>query len=322
MAKDYGAKTGIARVLKPLLGFEDVFEGLSAVRYMDSTGALKTSEKIPFFEWTSGQSPNPLDPLAASGTAGYAPDLLAYVDVSKGATLRFFFPSIDPFGQSGATAIPAYYRYFICFRDSTLARYKALERRGEVSPYHIPFESFGQADTTAAPGSQERFLFPAGVHSVAIHELEPPRFDPAKVPGSTGGPGEPSTGIANALSLRTEVVIPRPELVFPVLIAAGTRGVHQQGVLNPATAYAPNDATSAGGMYFECVAEGDQLLICCDREYTGLEVSGGSVFNSPNWSFSGLDAQFSDVYGTASLTATPHDVIPETGIYLWETTTS
>lgn len=324
---DFGARTGVGRVLKPLLNFEELFEGEPAVTFQDSGGTNHTSEKIPFFEWKGGLPPNPRDSFAASGAVGYDPNLLNYIDVAKGSTLRFYFPLLYPFGSGFGAGMPAFYRYFILFRDSNLARYKAQAEGkssgGDVTPYHLPFETFGAPDTTAPPGAQDRFLMPAGGHSVAVHEPEPPRFDPAKVPGSTGGTGQLVDGNANALSLRTECVIPRPEIVNGCLIAAGVRGAHQQGVIDPSAFNPPSLASAAacGGMYFECLAHGDQLLICCDREYTGLEVgTGPNNSNSPNWSFAGADWLFSNIYGVGVAPFVVHAVIPETGIYLWETT--
>lgn len=281
----FDPKSGMARILKPLPDFEDYFEGLSS--YV---------EKIPFFEWKDRQPPNPLDPLA--GKDGYDPRLLNYVNVPKGATLLFYIPAV-------VASFFSFYRYVLAFRDSNMARGNQLSAQGQAEPYHIPYEAPGQPDTTT-PGATKRFIMPAGLHSIVVHRPEPP------IAVDSGGVyTPPATGAWNTSSVRVEALVPRGELLNTVLIsAAGLRGVHQQGVADPAVE--PN-ANAAGGQYFEITAAGDQMLLVVDREVTGLE--GKAAGTSTTWQFATTDANFSQVYGKGI--ARPHDIIPELGVYLY-----
>jgi hypothetical protein len=278
------AQTGIARIFKPQLDFEAIYSGTTAM------GAA--SEKIPFFEWRDRLPPNVRDPLA--GRPGYDPNLLNYAAVPKGALLLFYFPFIF---ADVEVANP--YRYFVSFRDSNLARYKELGHRSDASGYHIPFESPGQPDTTAPPGSQERFAIPAGLRAVGIQQPETP------------SPSVPFYGLGSRVNVRPEIIVPRGELLPPLLIGPGVRGVHQQGILDPAI-YGEAAANGSGGLWFECVAQGDEILIAADRQW----VEGGTV--GPDWDFAGADSQFGDYYGSGGL-ANPHDPFPELGIYVYVT---
>lgn len=295
----YGASTGIGRVLKPIKDFETLFQGQRAIE--NANGA---SQRIPLFEWIDRQPPNPLDPLA--GQDGFDPHLLRYVTVPKGATLRFFLPWLG----TGSTDFgpPLFYRYTFAFRDVSLAYSNALQKLGQQTPYHIPYEAPGQPDTTAPPGSQERFILLSGSHSIVVHEPEPPAW----VSNGLSLQANP-LGFANTSSLRTEAIVPRPEPLPPVLISAGVSGVHQQGILDP-NVVNPTDALGANGQWFELVAQGDQMMILIDRETTGVEDAATEL-----WNFGTTDELFSDFYGSSTFTAAPHAPVPELGVYFYVT---
>lgn len=289
-------KASVARILKPNLDFETLFTGTTAASPIDSG-----TEKIPFFEWADNKPPtNVRDPLA--GKPGYDPNLLAYVAVPKGATLQLFIPYISGSGQ-----IPAFYRYWVSFRDTSLAYMRQLIVQGQTSQSHIPYQTAGAPDSTSGT-PEERFIMLAGLHSVGVHMPEPP----ATYLQAGVLLGNPTTG--NGLSLRAEPLIPRPSLMNACLIAPGVRGVHQQGVADPASAN-PAEVLGSGGTWFELVAQGDQMLIAVDREYSGEEDSADPS-TTPNWDFSltGVDRSFSNVYGRYLGVNPP---VPELGIYLY-----
>ncbi len=290
---------GTWRILKPALGFEALFQGELAVQRPESGNR---SEKIPFFEWKDRQPPNVLDTLA--GKEGFAPNLLNYVNVRPNAQLVLAFPYLPVANQ----VTPNAYRYYLCFRESNLARYLRLAGSNEQAGYTVPFESPGQPDTTVAPpGDQKRFVFPAGTESVAIHQPEPPPVT-----------GVPQVTDGNNLVLRTEVVVVRPEPVQPLIIGPGApklRGIHQQGILDPASFPFANDA---GFLFYTTISKGDQLLICADR------YPEPAVGPEPDlWQFTGnvvpalsqTDSVFSNYYGTG-VGFSVHTAIPECGIYL------
>lgn len=285
------AQSGVARIMKPAVGFEAYIQGTRAA---ETVGSVE-SEKVPFFEWIDRKPPNPLDPL--SGTPGYASNLLNYMPVPKGATVQLKIPFIP-----GGGSIPVFYRYFISFRDSNLQRSNDFAKRGETRPYHIPYQSPGQPDTTAPPGSQDRVVIPAYLDSLAVHVPPPPPY----------GLGSQPAFNANPVWTNPQVIIPRPYILRAPLIAAGTRAIHQQGILDPA-AFTVEAGASAGNT-FEIVCAGDEMIIEADREFTGLE--GTDPGTTPFWDFSDTDSGFSDFYGNGSL-HTPHTPIPELGIYVY-----
>ncbi len=286
--------SGVARILKPNLGFEALFQGLTAASPTDNL-----SEKIPFFEWPDRQPPASVrDPLA--GKDGFDPDLIRYVNVPKGSTLQLFIPYITP-GFS-------YYRYWVSFRDTSLFYGNKLVEQGQAVQSHIPYTAPGQPDTTSGT-PVKRYILLAGLHSVAMHQPEPPATT------IVGGVITPQTAqSANNLSLRAEPLIPRPSELLGCYIEPGVRGQHQQGVVDPAVAGAAA-AGASGGTWFEIVAQGDQMLIACDRAYTGGE--GTDPVNNRNWDFTdpnGIDRTFANVYGRYAGINPP---VPELGIYLY-----
>jgi len=289
-------KASVARILKPNLGFQALFEGTVA-----ASAADVNTEKIPFFEWPDRQPPVVRDPLA--GKPGFDPNLLAYVPVPKGATLQLYIPFVARDSRSSVGA-PAYYRYWVAFRDMSLAYSNQLIQQGQGSQSHLPYQSFGRPDTTSGT-PVPRYIINAGLHSVGVHQPEPaPWF-------TQGGGLIVATKLANELNLHPEPLVPQQMPVLPVLISAGVRGIHQQGQSDPNVA---ERANAAGGTWFELVAQGDQMLIAVDRMFTGLE--GATPPTSANWTFAvdGIDQAFGDIYGMEDGETEPS---PELGIYLY-----
>jgi hypothetical protein len=293
-------RASVARILKPNLDFELLFEGELAASPNDQSTA-----KIPFFEWPNRQPPTVRDPLA--GKPGFDPNLLAYVPVPKGATIQLYIPFIY---TVGAVSGPTYYRYWVTFRDMSLAYSNTLQQQGQGSQSHIPYQGPGADDSVVNP-AEPRFIINAGVHSVGVHQPAPPPWY------LQGGTMTTPVKLSNELALHPEPLVPRPMAVNPVLIAAGVYGVHQQGVTDPAH---DDQANSAAGQWFELVAQGDQMLISVDRMWTGAEPA---TAGSANWGLTqaGMDAFFAFTYGS-----TPHPrepiptdnvVRPELGIYLY-----
>lgn len=286
---------GQARILKPNLDFETLFEGTLAASVDDTL-----PERIPFFEWPDRNPPNVRDPLA--GKPGFDPNLMAYVPVPKGATLQLYIPYITPANEVGGP--PTYYRYWVAFRDVSLGYALELAAQGQQVGFHVPYKSFGRPDTSSGT-PEPRYIIAAGLHSVGVHQPEPPPFY------VQGGNVSAPFAFANDLAIHPEPLVPRPSALAPLLLSAGVRGVHQQGVADPAVNL---HANSAGGTFFEIVAQGDQMLIAADRMFTGGE--GATPGTSANWTFGvgGIDAEFADVYGRYDPALLP---TPELGIFLY-----
>jgi len=265
------AQFSTVRILRPLLNFETYYQGQNAVAV---PGAPSTP--VPFFE--VGSTTDGRDPSA--GRDGYDANLLNYMTVPLGALIKLWIPFFtDPNDPANFAA----YRYMLHWRMSDIVRYT----RDLSGQYHIGTQSPGAPDTTQPAGQQKRFVTPSANKAIIINQPENILFQ-----------GQNSNVRREYLVFRTGDAPAQP------LLAAGVRGVYQQGIVDPAVD--PLFAPLSAFVEVEVVAGGDRMLITADRE--GVEALP--------WDFEsgGDDAGFSNIYGTSALD-TPHPPFPFVGIY-------
>jgi len=226
--------------------------------------------------------PGDLDPQA--GRPGFDRHLMRGIPVPEGARVLLWIPQC-----TGAQDGFQEYIYRVVWRFSTLRKYRSPGRADiPRGPYHIPVQLPGAPDTTV--GSQPRVIVPAAWRNVAFEQPEAPM---------TNG----------RVNLRPEeIAIVEPSLLDAArpLLADGSDGIIQQGVLDPAT----NPASAPQPLFepFWFDAEGDELLILANRRTFG-------DLTHPFWDFksAGVDFPFSNIYGTGD---GAHASFPGVGIYI------
>lgn len=238
---------------------------------------------IPNFETVyQGQSgqrmiafPGGIDLMSEKGEAGFDPHLQRGIDVPMGARLMIWIPIMT-------NAPNTLYRYKLVWRLRSVIDYRANRK-----PYHLPNQQPGVPDTTGG-GSAARFVVVAGSQVIAYEQPEPAAAtDPASV------------------VLRNQFFIPEGGFLDGTapLDETGTATLLAQGVLDPATAPRANQPLFN---VFRCDAEGDELIILCQRTSTAA-----------NWDFAGVDQQFANFYGTGM---GAHADLPNFGIYVFSGT--
>ncbi len=272
------AQVGTARVMRPMNGFEAVYQGVQA-----ATTPVNAAVPIPFFEWSDRAPPNPRDDNA--GKPGFDPNLMRFMRVPLGCQVLIWFPVIFTPGS------PVAYSYTIVWRMNNLGRYQLS---GLDGPYHNPFDAPGQPDT-AAPDVGPRLIIPAAVESIVEHVAVPttPIFLPMRN------------------NLRTEYIQVRNVPPVVPLLAPGVRGVYQQGVLDP-TLFG-EQALAPIFQPHQTQSKGDEMMIIVDRG----AVDAGDPNEDWNFGPGAIDAGFSNLYGTAALSGAPHPNFPELGIYVY-----
>jgi len=268
------AQFSLSTVLKPYKNFEGVYQGKTALAPMPFFGPDKNGDRPP------------LDPDA--GRAGFAPNLLRYVDVPFGARVVLWIPQVV-FVPGPPTPVQlGVYSYGIQWRMRNVTDF-----RNRRTPYHLPNQFPGQPDTSVAP-PEPRFVIPGATRSVVYMQPEASvlwplgaatqhlRRELIEVDG--GGVGLNSTSI---------------ELPF---LPGGTRGAYQQGVLDPAVVADVASQSLFVVLWFD--AEGDQMMVTAQRNST----------LGANWDFATVDRPFSNIYGTDS---GAHAEFPDIGIYMF-----
>jgi len=140
---------GIAKIMRPVAGFEEVYEG--------------TPADEPVYLYPDG---DPIDPLAAQELAGYDPLLARGLPVPFGARVALQFPNVfwlDP-GQAADVG----YKYALIWRMRSVLDFRLLR----VVPFHFP-RTTGAADTTAPVGQQSRVPLPAAYNTIGYIQPEP-----------------------------------------------------------------------------------------------------------------------------------------------------
>jgi len=138
---------GVVRVMRPVSGFEEIYEGTPAGE--------------PVYLYPEGR---PIDPIAEEGTPGYDPLLARGLAVPYGARLALEFPNVywtDSLEEDhGYVFVPIWrLRNVFDFRQGR-------------NPFHFP-RSSGAADTTAPAGQQSRVPLPAACNTLGYIQTEP-----------------------------------------------------------------------------------------------------------------------------------------------------
>lgn len=277
-------QAGLARVVKPISGFEALYQGEQA-----QDDPLALSRPIGFYEWKNGRPPSQLDPTV--GKPGIDPLLLEFLPVSMGSQLLLGIPLI---GNPGGAAIA--YRYRVIWRWTSLGR---LQQQLD-SQYHIPQESAGAPDTSAGPPGLLRFVLPAALETALITPVSP-----------TAPPFLTDTvTLVRSSIVQNELHLPG----LPIVSQPGAIGGHyQQGIVDPAV-FPGNYPFSPVFAIVPIKAKGDRMLIVADRPDLPTTSEG--------WQFATgqTDEGFSRLYGNGSLTASPHPPFPTVGIYVFQVT--
>lgn len=225
-----------------------------------------------------------------AGQAGLAPNLMKGVPVPFGSRLLVYIP-VALTGIGGGGVFVQQYNYSFIWRLRNVRDFRQDRR-----PYHFPRQSPGAPNTlTPGPNGPARFVLPAAIDPVLYEQPEPV--------------GPAGTKAVQRAYQQTYQIGQGFEPGTEVLLPDGTRGIYQQGVLNPDDV----EALGAGGALFTPLwldAAGDELIIIADR--TEPPAPGPGV----GWDFSQTleDLAFSDVYGTGN---GAHPAYPDVGIYIF-----
>lgn len=269
------AQYTLAKILKPLPNFEDIFQGANA------------EVGVAFFEGDNGRDDD-------AGEPGFDPDLLRYVDVPLGSRILVWIPQVYSPGDPPAQPV---YRYRFKWRLRNVTDY-----RNRRIPFHVGRQFPGEDDTTDAANPQ-RLIIPAGTNTVIVNQAEET---------DALNPTQKENVRREALNVIASVIDDDygagGRTLLPTAAGGTTIGVDQQGIVDPA-AFAPlTDIPTVPGFvpfFFDCM--GDQLLIEAARNTA--ETAGAT------WDFSGVDAPFSNIYGT-NVAGPVHDRFEGVGIYL------
>jgi len=275
----------VATVLRPFVGFEDVYAGKAA------------TVPVAFHPPGEDGEPAPLDPGA--GSAGISQNLLGYAPVPMGARIVLYIPHAITWQDNvGTPILETLYTYSVHWRIRNLQRYKHRMRTGgEVRPYHSPsFE--GRPDTTAPAQSQARAIIPAATRTVIVEQTEP------------AGSAQQVQHLRRERMTLTTTYLDSADLP---LLPSGVSGEHMQGVLDPGAMGAfPQIAGSSIFMPFEFRCEGDEMLVVANRS--------DAWGDTPDpWTFDGTsapDAPFSNVYGRNVIGPT-QPALKGLGIYMF-----
>lgn len=142
------AQFGIMRTVRPKIGFEDTYEGMSAAR--------------PIYMFEGNKN---LDQLAEDGTPGIDPTLARAIPVPMGARVILSLPNV--FWDEGGATFRGY-EWLIIWRWRNTFDYRQTR-----NPYHIPKQGSGPPDTTAPAGTQERVVIPAAYNTITYIQTEP-----------------------------------------------------------------------------------------------------------------------------------------------------
>lgn len=278
------AQFALARTLKPLVGFEEYYQGESAVQLVDGTRSVP----VPFFD-SAKFHPQYTGRDERAGEAGFDPDLLDFVPVPAGSLIKLWLPMLLNPSDGAATQA---YRYQLEWRLADLGDYAD----GRPGQYHLGQRSNGAPDDTIAPAAT-RILIPAATRSNIVNQAE--TTDPFF--------GQLGNVRREYLVVRAGDIPARPLIPQAPGSVVGVRGVYQQGLLSPTTY--PEIALEPQYVEVELVTGGDRMLITADR----FGVDGEPVEESSDWDFAadGLDHGFSFFYGTGD---GAHEALNNVGI--------
>jgi hypothetical protein len=136
----------VARVMRPIDGFEDIYEG--------------TPASEPIYLFPEGKY---IDPLAERKIPGYDPLLARALPVPYGARLSLHLPNVYYVTLDVVTG----YTYALIWRMRNV-----LDFRQSRIPFHFP-RSTGEPDTTKPVGEQSRVPLPASYNTIGYIQSEP-----------------------------------------------------------------------------------------------------------------------------------------------------
>lgn len=238
---------GIQHLLKPQTNYKTLYEASVA----DITNALY------FFE----DPDHILDDQA--GQDGYSPELVKGMDVPEGARCLFWLPS---FTYLQTATVQVGYAWSIIWRTRNLQKFR-LER----GPWHLPIVE-GVTDTSLTPDAA-RALVPAAYDACVYVQPEPVS---ATTPDSLRAVQRIRAQDVKA-SYTPALGGPRIRVVGGVV----TRGVIQQGVLDPATSGVGVAGASAPSyLVYDTIAKGDEMILALYRTAppTNWGFSANAVF--------------------------------------------
>jgi hypothetical protein len=272
-----------ARVLRPYVGFEAVYEGVAA------------TTPVSFYE-ISADATDPIQTLDdLAGQAGYDPHLERFVPVPFGSRVTVWIPYCvfyDGRGEQGVTVEQVYDYTFHWRIRNTEAYARQLQAGKPGRGYHSEklagFDEPGPLPT--------RVSIPACTNSIIIEQTE--------VAGSL-------QQRSNVRRERLRVLSSAADTAFLALLPDGTPAVRQQGVYDNGNSVGAPPEIGQSELYLkvDMDAAGDELLIQAQR-YDAFDTPPGVV-----WAFAGIDAPFSNVYG-ANLGGIAHVQPVGSGIYL------
>ena len=184
------AQFSVARVFRPVEGFESIYGGQSSRQPINIPG---------------GRDPD-------AGQTGFDPDLISGIPVPMGSKVMLWIPTIFQDNGGGDFQIVPY-RYQLIWRLRNLRDFR--ERRGR-SAYHFPRQS---------PGASNQFVVPAAQNIIIYEGPKQTRNN-----GPTGSQFSMTPevyGTHDAVIERIEFPSATP---LPPLVAAGVNGAYQQGV--------------------------------------------------------------------------------------------
>lgn len=287
------AQFTVDTIFRPFKGFEATYQGQDAT--------------IPIV------FPGDLDPEAGK-VAGISPYLLRGIPVPLGAKVTLWFPMVTADFGEGATDG---YVYLLHWRLRSVADMQRAVVAGRTSTYHLKKAGFGAPDTLLAPSSPNRLVIPSATETVIYQQSEPVAVspNPAKAGSGLGNLRSeliavPDDGVSQLPTAGLPFLPPNSAPAFANAFPSGSTtplGAFQQGVLDPtASVVAPY---SIFRPYFT-VAKGDELLISVVRDPL-------TTTPSPNvWDFTGIDAEFSNFYGTNTASPT-HAPFEDLGVYMF-----
>lgn len=187
------AQFGIARILRPYAGFDNLTPGGGS--YQGMTGVT------PIMLTEGGKA---LDDLA--GQPGYSPVLVRGLSVPMGARVVLYIPNLTPNPPP-----PNGYRYAVLWRLRNTHDY-ALTR----TPYHYPKQGQGIPIVAPNPNPGARVVIPAASDTVVYNQAEPVAF------------ASPAVQNVYAEALRFNFSLSSP---FSPLVPGGAFGTIEQGTI-------------------------------------------------------------------------------------------
>lgn len=249
------AQFSVARVFRPFLGFESIYEGVTSRRPILIPGTL--------------------DPDA--GRPGYATNLVSGISVPFGSKVMLWVPTI--YLNSGDAENPDLlvvpYRYQFIWRLRNIRDYQI--RRGR-SAYHFPRQSPGAGGNVVVPSAQ----------NIVVFEGPQQTFDSlATAPGSQFS----SEVFATHQTVLERIEFESTTPLAPFIPGAATPAAYQQGVAT-FTGVTVDQQVTFNCLQLD--AQGDELLIAVDRLGGMGEVTSATAwdFANPNGVDFGLSLFF------------------------------